>query len=238
MKYFCGTVLILAAEVLQRHHAVADENDGRYTVERSLDDELALLLADNAEFLASLNDDTYRDDYSIELVSDKFILHIALYTLILLNVISLNAQIDDSLDEYLYEDEYDNDRRAVNETVDDYEDGDILDYYELPLQRATTTDNERHLAADCNSDEQYFKLVLKTDNYGFEESWTLMKREEDNGAWVMFATGPEEDAIYKDNKTYTGGESTTSIRLIFLFTMCVCVHSNLTIQCSLPCHNL
>ena len=214
MKNFCGTVLILAAEVLQRHHAVADENDGRYTVERSLDDELALLLADNAEFLASLNDDKYRDDYSIELVSDKFILHIALYTLILLNVISLNAQIDDSLDEYLYDkDDNDNDRRAVNETVDDYEDGDIL----------TTTDNERHLAADCNFDEQYFKLVLKTDNYGFEESWTLMKREEDNGAWVLFAKGPEEDAIYKDNKTYTGGESTTSIRLIFLFTVCVCV---------------
>jgi hypothetical protein len=122
----------------------------------------------------------------------------------------------DSLDdEYMYEDEYDNDRRAVNETTtfDDYEDdGDILNDYELPLQSATTTvgNNERHLAADCNSEnEQYFKLVLKTDNYGFEESWTLMKRDDEDdtgGAWVMVATGPEEDTIYKDNKTYIGGE--------------------------------
>jgi hypothetical protein len=130
-----------------------------------------------------------------------------------------NNEFDDSLldDEYMYEeDEYDNDRRAVNETTsfDDYDDdgGDILDYYyELPLQSATTTaddNNERHLIADCNSEnEQYFKLVLKTDNYGFEESWTLMKRDEDTtGAWIMVATGPEEDTIYKDNKTYTGGE--------------------------------
>jgi hypothetical protein len=122
-----------------------------------------------------------------------------------------NNEFDDSLD--MYEDEYDNDRRAVNETTpfDDYEDdGDILDYYELPLQSATVDDNARHLAADCNSEnEQYFKLVLKTDNYGFEESWTLMKRDDEDdtgGAWVMVATGPEEDTIYKDNKTYIGGE--------------------------------
>ena len=113
----------------------------------------------------------------------------------------------------MYEDEYDNERRAVNETTsfDDYEDdGDILDDYELPLQSATVGNNERHLAADCNSEnnEQYFKLVLKTDNYGFEESWTLMKRDDEDdtgGAWVMVATGPEEDTIYKDNKTYIGG---------------------------------
>ena len=50
MKYFYATVL-LTVVILQRQRAVADENDGRYTVvERSLDDELALLLADNAEF--------------------------------------------------------------------------------------------------------------------------------------------------------------------------------------------
>lgn len=120
----------------------------------------------------------------------------------------------------MYADEYNNDnkRRAVNETFDVYEDG-LLDY-ELPLLQGdtwetdydksiistTTTNNERYLAADCNSDEQYFKLVLTTDNYGFEESWTLMKREEDNGAWVTFASGPQEDTIYKDNKTYTEGE--------------------------------
>lgn len=164
--------------------------------------------------------------------------HFVLYTLILY-VISVNAQskyiednwdndeFDDSLDEYVYEDEYNNDRRAVNETFDDYEDGYILDTYELPLQSATTADNERHLAADCNADEHFFKLVLKTDNYGFEESWTLMKREVDNGAWVMFATGPEEDIIYKDNKTYTGGENTTSLRMF-----CYCAYVIILTQCS------
>ena len=99
----------------------------------------------------------------------------------------------------------------MNETTtfDDYEDDILDDYYELPLQSATVDDNARHLAADCNAKtEQYFKLVLKTDNYGFEESWTLMKRDDEDdtgGAWVMVATGPEEDTIYKDNKTYIGG---------------------------------
>lgn len=74
MKYSSGgTVLLLAAVNLQRHHAVANENDG--VVESSLDDELALLLADNAEFLASLNDANYRDDYSIDLVSVCFHFH-------------------------------------------------------------------------------------------------------------------------------------------------------------------
>jgi hypothetical protein len=66
MKYFYArTFLFLAAYILQQHPAVvADVNDGRYTVEkRSLDDELALLLADNAEF-----DANYMGDYSIELV--------------------------------------------------------------------------------------------------------------------------------------------------------------------------
>ena len=67
MKYFYAAT-VLAVVILQRHHAVADENDGRYTVvERSLDDELALLLADNAEF-----DTNYIGDYSIDLVSVSF----------------------------------------------------------------------------------------------------------------------------------------------------------------------
>jgi hypothetical protein len=70
MKYFYATVLFfLAVVILQRHHAVANENDGRYTVvETSLDDELALLLADNAEF-----DANYIGDYSIDLVSACFV---------------------------------------------------------------------------------------------------------------------------------------------------------------------
>jgi hypothetical protein len=71
--------------ILQRHHAVANENDYTVVDERSLDDELALLLADNAEF-----DTNYIADYSIDLVSVsfkhtlgyKFIFHIAFYTLI------------------------------------------------------------------------------------------------------------------------------------------------------------
>lgn len=249
MKYFCGTTVLLAAVILQRRHAVADENDGRHTVEKSLHDELSLLLSDNAEF-----DVNYRGDYSIELVSACFhfytlaicsSFHCLIYTHIKRHFSKCpqnkgnweNDESDDSLDEYMYEDEeymyedeYDNDRRAMNETYDDYEDGDILDYYELPLQSAITADNERHLAADCNANEQYFKLVLKTDNYGFEESWTLMKREEDNGAWVMFATGPEEDTIYKDNKTYTGGENTTSLRSNVLL-LCICDHTHTMLLC-------
>lgn len=65
------------------------------------------------------------------------------------------------------------------------------------------TDNTRSLAAECGPDETYFKLVLNTDNYGFEESWTLTMKQ--NGTWVWFAAGPTSDTIYRDNISYTEG---------------------------------
>ena len=65
-----------------------------------------------------------------------------------------------------------------------------------------------------------------------------MKRDEDTGAWVMFATGPEEDTIYKDDKTYTGGERALLLPsvLTFLFLLLLlfeCDHPNNRTQCSL-----
>jgi len=64
--------------------------------------------------------------------------------------------------------------------------------------------DERDLAANCGSNRKYFDLDLRTDAYGFEQSWTLMRKQ--SNTWVKVASGPPSGTTYGDNSRYTGGE--------------------------------
>jgi hypothetical protein len=65
-------------------------------------------------------------------------------------------------------------------------------------------EDERALAADCGSNKKYFKLDIRTDDFGFETSWTLAKKQ--SNTLVKIASGPPSGTIYRDNNMYNGGE--------------------------------
>ena len=59
-------------------------------------------------------------------------------------------------------------------------------------------------ASDCGSNKKYFKLDIRTDNYGFETSWILAKKQ--SNTLEKIASGPPSGTIYRDNNMYSGGE--------------------------------
>ncbi|KAL9184535.1 hypothetical protein ACHAXT_012505 [Thalassiosira profunda] len=61
---------------------------------------------------------------------------------------------------------------------------------------------ERLLSKDCNGDEKSFICDLRSDEYGFENSWQLKKRR--NNKWVTIESGPPQGRNYGSNQRYTG----------------------------------
>jgi len=59
-------------------------------------------------------------------------------------------------------------------------------------------EDDRHLQ-NCAPNQKYFKVDLTTDNYGFENSWTLKKDGE------LVQKGPPSSSRYDDNTRYVGG---------------------------------
>ena len=68
-------------------------------------------------------------------------------------------------------------------------------------ERALATESA---ASDCGSNKKYFKLDIRTDDYGFETTWTLAKKQ--SNTLVKIASGPPSGTIYRDNNMYIGGE--------------------------------
>ncbi|KAL3791458.1 hypothetical protein ACHAW5_008077 [Stephanodiscus triporus] len=58
-------------------------------------------------------------------------------------------------------------------------------------------------ASDCGSNKKYFKLDIRTDNYGFETSWILAKKQ--SNTLEKVASGPPSGTNYRDNNMYIGG---------------------------------
>ena len=68
-------------------------------------------------------------------------------------------------------------------------------------ERALATESA---ATDCGSNKKYVKIDIRTDEYGFETSWTLMRKQ--SSSTVKVASGPPSGTTYGDNNQYTGGE--------------------------------
>ena len=64
--------------------------------------------------------------------------------------------------------------------------------------------DERDLATACGTNLKYFKLDLRTDDYGFETSWILAKKQ--SNTLVKIASGPPSGTTYRDDNVYVGGE--------------------------------
>jgi len=54
---------------------------------------------------------------------------------------------------------------------------------------------------ECDPSSQYFSLDLTTDNYGFENRWTLKSASDG----TLIQKGPPADSNYADNTRYVGG---------------------------------
>jgi len=81
--------------------------------------------------------------------------------------------------------------------------------YIITQLEPTTVDldqEERNLQQKCTGlDEAYFRLILKTDDYGFENSWKVHKKR-NNGNWKETEHfGPPEKTKYASESTYIGG---------------------------------
>ncbi|KAL7462061.1 hypothetical protein ACHAXS_002462 [Conticribra weissflogii] len=55
---------------------------------------------------------------------------------------------------------------------------------------------------NCQSNEKWFKFDMTTDNYGFETTWELVKK---NGGGTVLS-GPPTNSNYADNTRYIGGK--------------------------------
>lgn len=63
--------------------------------------------------------------------------------------------------------------------------------------------DHRELAKDCGGNQEYFKIDVQTDEFGFENSWKLKKRQ--NNKWVQIKSGPPNGSEYAGNNRFTGG---------------------------------
>ena len=63
--------------------------------------------------------------------------------------------------------------------------------------------HERHLgstSSECTDDETSISIIVKTDKYGYETSWTLL----DTSTGKLIVNGPPAGTKYDDRKVYTG----------------------------------
>ena len=70
---------------------------------------------------------------------------------------------------------------------------------------ATENDqDERALMRDCSGNQKYFRLDLTTDNYGFEDTWDLLRLQ--GNVWRQVQSGPPNQTKYASNSRFVGGE--------------------------------
>jgi len=56
----------------------------------------------------------------------------------------------------------------------------------------------------CTGDEQFLMLDITTDDYGFENDWTLYKNDDNGGAPEEMYSGPPGENNYSDKQRYVG----------------------------------
>lgn len=71
-----------------------------------------------------------------------------------------------------------------------------------PLFESTQNNQGDRDLVRCREDEEDFKFDLKTDNYGFENSWKLEVREDSK--WTKIQSGPPDGFNYADKSHYIG----------------------------------
>ena len=72
----------------------------------------------------------------------------------------------------------------------------------LPLSLSLVQDDR--LLPSCSKKEKFFTLQLRTDDYGFETTWEL-KKKQINRKWKTIQSGPPANTNYAGNTRYTGG---------------------------------
>ncbi len=72
--------------------------------------------------------------------------------------------------------------------------------------RALGDSSSNPVGRQCSSNQKYFKIDLRTDEYGFETSWTLKKRSSSTGSWTAVASGPPDGINYAASSSYQGGK--------------------------------
>ena len=62
---------------------------------------------------------------------------------------------------------------------------------------------ERQLSSKCRGNEQFITIDIRTDWYGFENSWVLYRMN--NGTPMKLYAGPPSDTNYDGERRYLGG---------------------------------
>lgn len=90
----------------------------------------------------------------------------------------------------------------------------------IPDLEETTIDDEDEeedrILRSCSNGQKYFRLEIKTDNYGFESSWKLMKKN--GNSWSKKKSGPPGNTKYGAKATYVGGFCLSSGQYQFQFS--------------------
>ncbi|KAL3758400.1 hypothetical protein ACHAWU_008736 [Discostella pseudostelligera] len=84
--------------------------------------------------------------------------------------------------------------------------------------RGLGTTSSNPLGRTCQSNQKYFKIDLRTDQYGFENSWTLQKRNSSTGGWTTLASGPPAGMNYDGSSSYQGGYCLSPGDYVFTIT--------------------
>ena len=64
-------------------------------------------------------------------------------------------------------------------------------------------EQDDRMLVTCSGDEEMFRIDLTTDNYGFETSWKLEAKNDDNN-WNAIESNPPAGSNYADNSRYIG----------------------------------
>jgi len=80
------------------------------------------------------------------------------------------------------------------------------DYGDLISEEDMSSFNQDHrvLTKDCGSNEEYFKIDIRTDGRS-ENSWKLKKRQGDSNKWAQIQSGPPGGRKYSANNRFLGG---------------------------------
>jgi len=90
----------------------------------------------------------------------------------------------------------------IDDLADIAQEKEMLRDISIPQLEETPADS-RMLRNDCDDNEKYFRLDIRTDEYGFENEWVLKKKK--NGSWQNVEQGPPKGRNYGGRNTYIGG---------------------------------
>lgn len=85
----------------------------------------------------------------------------------------------------------------------------LTSYSFFSIHQADPEEHDEHNRQEqsCASNEKQFFFKITTDNYGYEESWTLeQKIARTADSWQTLASGPPVNTKYQDRQTYTGAK--------------------------------